>query len=367
MSYISIQYIRAIAALMVVFYHATVYLDRIQGFPAPYAIFGGRPGLYGVIAFFIVSGHLMATIAPKYAPATFLMHRITRIYPIYWLCVAFAILAYFKLWEITKPNADHVPDIVTMLIGRDSATDLLRLTLAPMRFPDYPLGIEWTLLFETTFYVFIFVVAYFRGLKFLPHIAVAWFVAMLAVSIRNPEMQANYTQPTLFTLPFYFINSAFILGLLGPITLNKAHPLAMLLISVGIMLITEFIPSPYAMIQICGGIFCFVMGVMGLERLGRLPQLNLMKKLGDWSYALYLVHVPVIVITYKLLPPLNQWLLLAAALVLPTVVSAVVGTIDLKLYGFLKGRLDRTDRQVQVVIATVFLVLFFEAAVWGIL
>ena len=79
----SIQYVRAFAALLVVLYHQAVYLERMRGEVWLHDIVQGLPGLYGVIAFFVLSGFLMAEIAPRYSAATFLVHRIIRIYPAY--------------------------------------------------------------------------------------------------------------------------------------------------------------------------------------------------------------------------------------------------------------------------------------------
>ena len=94
----SIQYVRALAALAVVFYHAMHYSKIIAGAGGLHSAIGGIPGNIGVIAFFILSGYLMVDIAHKYEPVTFLWHRILRIYPIYWLCVVAATALYFLLW-----------------------------------------------------------------------------------------------------------------------------------------------------------------------------------------------------------------------------------------------------------------------------
>ena len=171
----SIQYVRAFAALLVVLYHQAIYLERMRGEAWLHDIVRGLPGLYGVIAFFVLSGFLMAEIAPKYSAATFLVHRIIRIYPAYWGSVALAYLFFGALWLVLLPDASYLPAIGQMLFGNGFLSpDVLRLTLAPMVFPDYPLGIEWTLLYETTFYVLVTAAIPLSLPRFLPHLALVW-------------------------------------------------------------------------------------------------------------------------------------------------------------------------------------------------
>ncbi len=79
---LSIQYLRAIAAILVVALHSTIAIERhyAEGFPK-FAI-----GEFGVDIFFVISGFIMWTIssAQKTTPAEFLERRIIRIVPLYW-------------------------------------------------------------------------------------------------------------------------------------------------------------------------------------------------------------------------------------------------------------------------------------------
>jgi hypothetical protein len=220
----AIQYTRAIAAMLVVFYHLTVYIARITGDSRLHDVFGGRPGLYGVVAFFVLSGYLMADIAPKYPPVTFIVHRAIRIYPTYWLCVVLSSIFFSWLWFVTRPNADFVPNIHDMLFGHGMSRDVLRLTLAPMVFPDFPLGIEWTLLYETSFYAMIFVVSLAGQLRYLPHLVAGWLLLILWAAWVQPASQAGYTTPSITTLPFFGINAAFIFGVLSARMRRRSPP-----------------------------------------------------------------------------------------------------------------------------------------------
>jgi len=361
----SIQYIRALAALLVVFYHQTVYLGRMAGEPGLHDVFGGVPGLFGVVAFFVLSGYLMADIAPKYQPATFLVHRITRIYPTYWLCVVIGTWFFAWLWFVTKPNADYVPNIAAMLFGRGEARDTLRLTLAPMVFPDFPLGIEWTLLYETTFYVMIFAVSRAGLLRFLPHLALLWLALLVAGIWYNPGREGGYTTPSIATLPFFGINAAFIFGILAARIGRRIAAAPAIAAGIALLALSELVPHRLAMVQVAAGLAAVIIGVIGLERAGRLGSFPLLRRLGDWSYAMYLVHVPVILGTFKLMPHAPAWLLIGTSLALVLLVSAAIGSIDVAGYYRLKRVLDAAPARVRSTLAGGFVVLFLAAAVYG--
>lgn len=350
---------------MVVFYHQTVYLARMGGDTALHDLFGGRPGLYGVVAFFVLSGYLMADIAPKYRPATFIVHRVIRIYPTYWFCVLAATIFFYWLWTATRPNADYVPNIASMLLADGLSRDLLRLSLAPMVFPDFPLGIEWTLLYETTFYLIIFCVSLCGLLRFLPHLSVLWLTVIMWAMWTQPVVQGAYTTPSILTLPFFGINAAFIFGIIGAHVRLRARPLPALLAGVLLIAVVEAAPHRLAMVQVAAGLACIVMGLLALERGGRLPQLLPLRRLGDWSYAIYLVHVPVILGTFKLMPGASAWMTLGTSLALVLLSSALIGTLDVAAYYRLKKVLDSAPAAVRVGIAGTFVVAFLAAAIYG--
>lgn len=113
----SLQAARAIAALCVVLYHASVYLEKIRGVADMHAIAGGgRLGTYGVITFFVISGYLMADLVKRYESTAFLVHRLVRIYPIYWLCVAGSTIFFAVVWKLALPDAGYIPAIQQMLV-----------------------------------------------------------------------------------------------------------------------------------------------------------------------------------------------------------------------------------------------------------
>lgn len=134
---LSVQYLRALAALAVVAHHAGERVGLPLGVAAA-----------GVDLFFVVSGVIMWTVAGGGAsggPGAFLWRRAARVVPLYWtatLGLALAALAAPSLLPNLRPDAGHV---------------LLSLLFLPHPGPDgdgFPLLVPgWTLNFEMFFYL----------------------------------------------------------------------------------------------------------------------------------------------------------------------------------------------------------------------
>lgn len=83
----SLQILRGIAALLVVFYHARLVFD-IPHDSWFYALSG--IGYAGVNLFFIISGFIMCyTTDRRTGPLKFMGRRLVRIAPLYWLILLF--------------------------------------------------------------------------------------------------------------------------------------------------------------------------------------------------------------------------------------------------------------------------------------
>ena len=91
------------------------------------------------------------------------------------------------------------------------------------------------------------------------------------------------------------------------------------------------------------------------EGLSTLTNSRSLTKFGDWSYALYLCHCPIIIWSCKLIPPsFDNILLFASIIVAALAISSVFGRIDLELYGGLKFWADRSRFVQRRVVASAF-------------
>src|SRR4028118_1191575 len=87
---ISIQFLRAIASLLVLQVHLFPYLPFINKFFC---------GAIGVDIFFVISGYIIADsvvrLPPKKSAATFLINRFSRVAPYYYLLTLIAAILIF--------------------------------------------------------------------------------------------------------------------------------------------------------------------------------------------------------------------------------------------------------------------------------
>jgi len=141
-----IDALRAIAALLVVWLHAAGTFARTSpetersGGWLYSTIAYIDVGHIGVVVFFLISGFVIPfSISPdRAAPVgSFVIRRLFRIYPAYWLSVPLAALAIFWIWG-TPFSAREI---------------LINLTLMQDVFGVRPAeGVYWTLLVELAFY-----------------------------------------------------------------------------------------------------------------------------------------------------------------------------------------------------------------------
>ena len=138
-----IQYLRAVAAMMVVWLHAVYIIPSVaERLGAPY--FGGS----GVDLFFVISGFIMVvtTSRREVTPQKFLLLRIIRVVPLYWL-VTLAWVAYESVEHSSKSSYP------ALAIVRS-----LAFVPYPYISPGTPAGLwpilanGWTLNYEMFFY-----------------------------------------------------------------------------------------------------------------------------------------------------------------------------------------------------------------------
>ena len=141
---VSIRILRGIAAWLVVFHHFG------NGLTSPFAAFFGRHGSFGVDVFFVISGFIIVYVTgvKDHDARTFLLCRLFRLAPAYWLATLLVLLlkAIFPVefsytdwtWSTLLWSASFVP------------------VQNPAGFGPYPpLVVGWTLNIEAFFYVLV--------------------------------------------------------------------------------------------------------------------------------------------------------------------------------------------------------------------
>ena len=336
---------RAIAALLVVAYHASYYLMAWRGDDRFLGVFGGVFGSYGVAIFFALSGYLMADLLERDPPGRFLVGRLLRIYPPMLLMVALFSLVF-------------------VLVGDRRGVDVITLSLAPVGPRPYFLGVEWTLLYEMTYYVALAGLAFFGLRRHAVAFIVLW-LALLVVAWVDGEGRIDRPTPLLSELPLAIANLPFLLGFLTAHASRRGWlPPLLPLGAAASALAIAFLPEHA---RLLAGLSASLLVAAAV----RAPQIclsgwagHLTSRLGDASYVLYLCHVPTFLIAQALLPaamptPLFWLAIVAAALGL----SLLLGPVDVALHRVFKRLIAAAPPRRLNLIALGFTTLFLGLAI----
>jgi len=170
----SIQGLRGIAALLVLLFHmASFQRQMARGNTDDIALVSGiwDNGWAGVDLFFVISGFIMVYVTRDSGRhfkdiGHFLVSRVTRIYPLWWVCAGIMTL-YFWVTYGMPAAPDRVADSHEAMSYAAKSFMLIPQQAEPI------LGLGWTLIHEMFFYL-IFACLLFLPRKYLPLALAAW-------------------------------------------------------------------------------------------------------------------------------------------------------------------------------------------------
>lgn len=259
--------------MAVALYHYTVVSGiKIESLQAQTTA-GLTYGYYGVQLFFIVSGFvILLTLARTKHPLDFVVSRLTRIFPLYWVAV---ILTFFILTFSNLPL--ERPDI-----GLLCANFLL---FQPLLGFDYLDGVYWSLLIEMYFYFWMLMIFLSRQLHRIIWFCWAWMGLIWVAHF----MQLAGMQFSWFITEFLLLNHAhqFVAGIIFYRALHNGWIKGDLLL-LFLCWISEYPLGGWQGLLIVASFFsAFILFVNG--KLGWIERKPLVF-LGSISYALYLIH-----------------------------------------------------------------------------
>jgi len=334
----SIQYLRAIAALLVVISH--IAWKNIQA--------GGstmhwwhEAGTFGVDIFFIISGYIMVYITQNmhqkpYNVRTFIKKRFIRIVPLYWFYTLVALAIFLLLPERVNSAGGDTEIIKSFFLLPLSSTQ------------NYLVGVGWTLHYE-----FIFYILFSFGLLFsrtIGNILVGSTILLLVIGSTVIPMEG------ISYVVYSFLNDIFIefgLGIVLYFILLKFKkiPLCLSLHSIALGLFLFYYLHSGGQLtsihHIDTGLSAFLIcfGVVSLEYFWKKRECKLLTTLGNASYSIYLLHpfvlVAVVMANEKLQNsiPQNEVFLIIMMLI----ISLVSGYIS---YIFIEKRLIRWTKNI---------------------
>lgn len=338
---------RGIAAYMVALGHMPVEL-----LPGPLA---NLKGAIGVDIFFVISGYIMAmAINPlsqgPYAAKEFYTRRIIRIVPIY-IVACFGIALWNKAIFGSRPELLFFFRSLTLFPTVDTNGVLVYPYLAP----------AWTLTFEMIFYAWIAGLLYFKRYSIKSISAVLLLCATVGYFVK--------TKNALTATVIASINIEFLFGLwlfelqqkMNSQTFARLGKFLLLFILPVFIFVKNGVAADsdgvYQGMSILLGDLKFqrwflwglpaaliVWGLLSFEDwFSRLRLKNILITVGDGSYSLYLLHLPILASLHffvGLSAPKHLFMVLVAFLLVST---GFYRFIELPIINYLKKRLKRTS------------------------
>jgi exopolysaccharide production protein ExoZ len=323
---VNIQLLRGLAALGVVFYHA--------GYVVPGTVYSD---FLAVPVFFVISGFIM-THTTRLSADAFLLHRVIRIVPLYWLISAFYAALVVIVYPLLAKQSDNIVTTTSFL------SDLFFIPrLDSSAAVVYPvLSVGWTLNLEMWFYL-LFAVGLLISRRFAPAMVAGMIAAIWLVGPLLPPPFSFYAHNYVIFFP---------LGILAyyAAQLPIGQPLVVGFLAAfgGAVALIDFAMtgSPTMGLVVPPLI---VLGAVLLEYGGFVCRNRLAMALGSSSYALYLCH-PLVIGSFreaaKRVGALDMTAHLPAALVAVATSASVAwlifNWIESPLLSFLRGTVGNT-------------------------
>lgn len=320
----NLQAMRGIAALMVLLIHA-VSVPGNMGIPEiAMAVFALGPA--GVDIFFVISGFIITILVTGRTtnPAEFLVKRAVRIYPVYWLALAFALIMVTRA-PVSSPFYVQKP--------------LWSLALL-LEHQNYLIQAAWSLSYEMYFYLVVAIILLVMPRRLFLGLAI--WAALTGVAIAyglafNPSLlYAPIASPLV---------GEFLLGVLVAILIQRGfykYPVASVGAGVLWFLAGAVINHLYGGWENLPRFLCFgpgaalmVYGVIAAEMGNGWTFSKPWQRLGDASYSLYIWHQPVYFALHWLYGRLGLYSVIPAwLLIAPSI--AVVFAIGFASYRFIE-------------------------------
>lgn len=281
MQVVSIQYLRGIAALMVVVFHLQPQLERMRiDFLPPNWLAAG------VDLFFVISGFIMwwTTWDSPTTPGRFMLKRIHRIVPLYWAITSFYVLVLLVAPRFMQSGAFEPAHAV--------ASYLFFPWPHPVIDANHPLVTPgWTLNYEMFFYL-VFAVGLFLPGRRARLVAVTGLLVSLVVAglVFAPENAALKVYTSTMLLEFLFGMGIAVLATRGAL-LPPAAALACLAVGAAAWVASDGFTSQATRFFWWGlPATLIIYGAVSWEQRRALPALPWLLLCGNASYSIYISH-----------------------------------------------------------------------------
>lgn len=340
MRFHNLQILRLVAAGGVVLMHLGTYAGLELGIGA-----GPDPwyrlrwfGSFMVPLFFAISGFVLTQSLQTSTPGRFLALRALRLYPAYWAAVALVVGSWhLGLWPGPYlPYTDPAPTLSAILV----------VPTRSVRLGQYPLMVEWTLIYEVILGFGLTGLWLALGRRRVAAGAAVW---LLVIAVKCVGWPGYATKPvpawnsvwlSAFVVPF-------LLGVLAYHLRDRGRRWrwAALAAVVGLNAAAGAWIPQHAEADIWLRGAASGLAVWALVNIRDARATNPLVIAGGYSYGLYLLHVPVILFTFRAMQRtdvLNQTVLgVVLTGVLAVTLGLAFGRLELAFYGRAKRATDR--------------------------
>ncbi len=274
---VSIQYLRGLACLFVVGWHAMGEVGT-----ATWRFCNG-----GIEIFFLISGFVIWTItaAKPTTPGAFLARRFARVIPFYWAVTTVALAILLIAPHLVQTMRFSLPHVIASYLFFPWPSPAPGVDARPLVIPG------WTLNYEMFFYVLaalaLCLPKRWRGTGLV--------AALIVLPLAGPWIGGTSVAAAFYTSPLLVEMGLGVL--LAILTARRDAPprAALVLLAAGAVLlvfggelwdgtntqrlVTLLIPAAILLV-----------GAVGLDRAGHMPTWRAPKAIGDASYAIYMIH-----------------------------------------------------------------------------
>jgi len=283
-----IDLLRFIAALSVMLFHYTIRghatEDNFSNIRFPAETLFLRYGYLGVDLFFLISGFVILMSATGKSPKNFLISRIVRLYPAFWVCctLTFVIVHLFDHGHFKLSFLRYLVNM-TMLNGFINIGNI-----------D---GVYWTLLYEIKFYILIFILIYTKQIRHIQYYLGIWLLVSIVLLkpflkldlIFIPDYSAYFIAGSIFYLIYKEGLTPYkLLILLASFALAYTNAIRVLYTKSGWYHLSYSIPEMTALLFA----FYLVFFLISLNKT-RYIRSNFYTFLGDLTYPMYLLHATI--------------------------------------------------------------------------
>ncbi len=299
-----IQVLRGVASLLVVLLHTTVNSKEIlnRDFCLNIFSFGGS----GVDIFFVLSGFIITYTSLKGLAQpgkllSFLRRRFVRIFPTYWIIITLFVLIQVALPSFYKTHysftVSNICSTLFLLPGHVMVN-----------------GVSWTLSYELFFYILFSLAFLLPNKKLAFTLSMLYALVIIVLPFLGYDFENGNRWMNLLTYP---MNVEFFMGVLAAILIPRIPPgfSLPLMIMGGFLFLAggiftdqqlRLLPGTFNRVVLFGiPSFLIITGLVKFELSKNITVHNILLSLGEASYSLYLLHLPVIVACMKIIAKFN--------------------------------------------------------------